>query len=166
MSTLVGNIIVDVQNIFPEIPGPQIAFSIAIICGAIVTAMGLARIGFIVDFIPLPSIASFTTGSAIAICAGQTPHLLGETADVDIRGSTYQTIVDSLRNLPTSKGYDAAMGLSALVILYLVRAACNYGARKHPHRAQIFFFFSSLRTALVILFFTMISAAVNLHRTK
>lgn len=164
MSVLVGTIIVDIQSEYPDIPEPQIALSIAVICGVIVAFMGLARLGFIVDFIPLPSIAAFMTGSAIAICAGQVPTLLGETTSFNTRGPAYQIIVNSLRYLPTSNGYDAAMGVTALVVLYTIRAGCNYGASKYPRRAKFFFFLSSLRTAFVILFYTMISVAVNLHR--
>lgn len=164
MSTVVGSIVVDIQNVNPNIPGPEIAMSIAVICGSIVTFMGLARMGFVVDFIPLPSITSFMTGSAISICAGQVKSLLGETADFSTRGPAYQIIIDSLRNLPSSQGYDAAMGISALVTLYAIRTTCNYCSRRYPRRAKLFFFIGALRTAFVILLFTMISALVNLHR--
>jgi sodium-independent sulfate anion transporter 11 len=49
-------------------------------------------------------------------------------------------------------------------MLYIIRFGCTYAARKQPHRAKIWFFASTLRTVFVILFYTMISAAVNLHR--
>ncbi|KAJ5316359.1 hypothetical protein N7476_006666 [Penicillium atrosanguineum] len=164
MSTVLGSIIPEVQQIYPSIPGPQIAMSITIICGSIVTFMGLARLGFIVDFIPLPSIASFMTGSAITICSGQVKTLLGETANFSNRGPAYQIIIDSLKNLPSAKKYDAAMGISALVTLYLIRSVCTFCVRKFPRRAKLFFFLSALRTAFIILLFTMISAIVNMHR--
>lgn len=163
MSTLVGTIITDVQSIHPGIPEVQIAMSIAVACGGIVTFMGLARLGFIVDFIPLPSIAAFTTGSAITISSGLIKQLLGETADFSTRGPAYRVIIDSLKHLPTSSRYDAAMGVSALGMLYLIRIGCSYGARKHPQHAKTFFFISSLRAAMVIFTFTAISAAVNIH---
>lgn len=164
MSTVLGSVIPEVQQIYPNIPGPQIAMSITIICGSIVTFMGLARLGFIVDFIPLPSIASFMTGSAITICSGQVKTLLGETANFSSRGPAYQIIIDSLKNLPSAKKYDAAMGISALATLYLIRSACTFCVRKFPHRAKLFFFLSALRTVFIILLFTMISAIVNIHR--
>ena len=164
MSTVLGSVIPEVQHIYPDIPAPQIAMSITVICGSIVTFLGLARLGFIVDFIPLPSIASFMTGSAITICSGQVKTLLGETANFDNRGPAYQTIIDTLKNLPSAKKYDAAMGVSALVTLYLIRTACNVCARKFPRRAKLFFFLTALRTVFIILLFTMISAIVNTHR--
>ncbi|CAG8130036.1 unnamed protein product [Penicillium olsonii] len=163
MSTLMGSILIRVQAVHPDIPGPTIASALAIICGAIVLLLGLLRLGFIVDFIPLPAITAFMTGSAINVCAGQVRTVLGEKAKFSTRGATYKIIIDTLRHLPSAR-MDAAMGLTALAMLYGIRAACSYGTRKQPHRAKLFFFLSTLRTAFVVLFYTMISAAVNLHR--
>ncbi|CAI7569000.1 unnamed protein product [Penicillium bialowiezense] len=165
MSTLMGSILIRVQAVHPEIPGPTIASALAIICGAIVLFLGLFRLGFIVDFIPLPAITAFMTGSAINVCAGQVKTVLGEKAKFSTRGATYKIIIDTLKHLPSAR-MDAAMGLTALAMLYGIRAACNYGTRKKPHRAKLFFFLSTLRTAFVVLFYTMISAAVNLHRRE
>jgi sodium-independent sulfate anion transporter 11 len=165
MSTLMGSIIIRVQAVHPEIPGPTIASALAIICGAIVLFLGLLRLGFIVDFIPLPAITAFMTGSAINVCAGQVKTVLGEKAKFSTRGATYEIIIDTLKHLPSSR-MDASMGLTALAMLYGIRSACNYGVRKKPHKAKLFFFLSTLRTAFVVLFYTMISAAVNLHRRE
>lgn len=135
----------------------------AVICGGIVCFLGLARLGFIVDFIPLPAISAFMTGSALNICSGQVKSLLGETAGFSTSDPTYRIIINTLKNLPTSQ-LDAAMGVSACAMLYIIRFGCSYGAKKHPQRAKLFFFASTLRTVFVILFYTMISAATNLHR--
>lgn len=163
MSTLVGEVVIEARKIEPDIPANVIASAMAIICGGIVCFFGLARLGFIVDFIPLPAISAFMTGSALSICAGQVKDMLGEKADFSTRGATYMVIINTLKHLP-SAGIDSAMGVSALVMLYLIRSGCNYGAKKFPHRAKIWFFAGTLRTVFVILFYTMISAAVNLHR--
>ncbi|CRG90369.1 Sulfate permease 2 [Talaromyces islandicus] len=163
MSTLTGNIIIEVQKNHPEFSKPEIAQALSIIAGAIVTFIGLIRWGFIVDFIPLTAISAFMTGSAINIASGQVKTLLGESAEFSTRGATYEIIINSLKHLPSAK-VDSAMGLTALFMLYGIRSACNYGARKHPHKAKLFFFISTLRTVFVILFYTMISAAVNIHR--
>ncbi|CAG8144381.1 unnamed protein product [Penicillium nalgiovense] len=61
---------------------------------------------------------------------------------------------------------DAAMGHTALAILYGIRSACNYETKKNPHKATLLFFLSTLRTAFVVLFYTMIDAAVSLHRSN
>jgi sodium-independent sulfate anion transporter 11 len=163
MSTLTGTIVLQVQEQHPEVPGHVIASCLAVILGGIVTAMGLLRLGFIVDFIPLPAISAFMTGSALSICSGQVSTMLGETADFSTRGATYMVIINTLKYLPTST-IDAAMGVTACAMLYIIRFGCTYAAKKQPHRAKIWFFASTLRTVFVILFYTMISAAVNLHR--
>lgn len=163
MSTLTGNIIIEVQKSHPEFTKPEIAQALSIIAGAIVTFIGLIRWGFIVDFIPLTAISAFMTGSAINIASGQVKSLLGESASFSTRGATYEIIINTLKHLPSAR-VDAAMGLTALFMLYGIRSACNYGARKHPQKAKLFFFISTLRTVFVILFYTMISAAVNIHR--
>ncbi|KAB8272359.1 sulfate transporter family-domain-containing protein [Aspergillus minisclerotigenes] len=163
MSTLTGKIVAEAQTKLPDVEGHVIASCLAIICGAVVCAMGLLRLGFIVDFIPLPAISAFMTGSAINICSGQVKDMLGETADFSTKDSTYLVIINTLKYLPSAK-IDAAMGVSALAMLYIIRSGCNYGAKKFPRHAKVWFFVSTLRTVFVILFYTMISAAVNLHR--
>ena len=46
-------------------------------------------LGFIVDFIPLPALAAFMTGSALNIAMGQIPTLMGNNKFLNTRDSTY-----------------------------------------------------------------------------
>ncbi|KAL1997870.1 hypothetical protein VTN02DRAFT_533 [Thermoascus thermophilus] len=162
MSTLVGDIVNKVQATNPDLEPHVVASALAVVAGGIITFIGLVRCGWIVDFIPLTAISAFMTGSAINIAAGQVSTMLGE-ANFNTRDATYMVIIRTFRYLPTTK-IDAAMGITALVMLYLIRSSCNYAAKKQPHRAKLYFFISTMRTVFVILFYTMISAAVNLHR--
>lgn len=171
MSTITGNIVLKAASSHPDIAGHVIASALAIISGAIIAGLGLFRLGFIVDLIPLPSIAAFMTGSAISIAAGQVPSLMGiptkaphkgSTEWVNSRGPTYLVIIDSLKKLHLSK-LDAAMGLTALAMLYIVRTVCNQAAKRSPNHRKLIFFISTLRTAFVILLYTMISWLVNRH---
>ena len=93
MSTLVGDIIIRTQESRPDIPGPAIASALALVSGAIIFALGAIRFGFIVDFIPLVSIAAFMTGSAVSIAAGQVPTMLGTSRLFDTRAETYMVIM-------------------------------------------------------------------------
>lgn len=104
------------------------------------------------------------TGSAINIGVGQFPALMGITG-VNNRGPTYRVIIDSLKALPSTK-LDAAMGLTALAMLYLIRGGFTFASKKYPSKAKLFFFFSTLRTAFVILLYTLISYLVNRHHRK
>lgn len=161
MSTIVGNVISTTQAIHPEIPGPLIAGSLAIICGAIIFFLGIARLGFIVEFISLTSVCAFITGSSFNIAIGQVPSLMGISSTyVNSRGPTYQVVIDTLKNLGQTR-LDAAIGLTSLLMLYLIRGVCQYLSKKFPAKAKAFFFTSTLRTIFVILLYTLISWLVN-----
>jgi sodium-independent sulfate anion transporter 11 len=165
MSTLVGQIVLKAQVVKPDLEPHIIASALAIVCGGIITFIGLIRCGWIVDFIPLTAISAFMTGSAITIAAGQVPSMLGITS-FSTREASYQVIINTFKHLNETK-IDAAMGLSALVMLYAIRWGCTYTATHRPHLAKTFFFLSTLRTAFVILLYTMISWLVNMkHREK
>ncbi|EHL03631.1 hypothetical protein GLAREA_00777 [Glarea lozoyensis ATCC 20868] len=164
MSSLVGEIVTEAAKTHPKIPGHIIASCLAVIAGCIITFIGLVRCGWIVDLIPLVSISAFMTGSAINIAVGQTPALMGITGFSN-REATYKVVINTLKGLPRTK-LDAAMGLSALTMLYLIRFACSFAAKKNPARQKTFFFISTLRTAFVILLYTMISWLVNRNHRK
>ena len=167
MSTVTGTV---VNNAVKNMPGlaPNVAASaLAVITGAIICFIGLVRMGWIVDVISLAAISAFMTGSALNIAVGQVPSLMGISSKVvNSRDSTYLVVIHVLQHLNASK-LDAAMGLTALAMLYVIRSACNFGARRQPHRQKLFFFLSTLRTAFVILLYTMISWLVNMnHRSN
>ncbi|KAL9625672.1 MAG: hypothetical protein Q9204_007776, partial [Flavoplaca sp. TL-2023a] len=165
MSTVTGNVVNRVKESNPEFESHVVASSLAVICGCVITAIGLARAGWIVDFISLAAISAFMTGSAINIAVGQVPALMGITGFSN-REATYKVFINILQNLGGTKR-DAAMGLTALTFLYLIRFACNYGARRMPNRSKMFFFLSTLRTAFIILLYTLISFLVNRnHRSR
>ena len=163
MSQVTGDVVTKAAKELPGIAPNLIASALAVITGAIIAFLGLVRLGWIVEFIPLPAICAFMTGSAVSIAAGQVPKLMG-IPDISTRGrGTHLVIIDTLKGLPNTS-IDAALGLSALVMLYLIRGTCSYMAKKQPRRAKLYFFISTLRTAFTILLYTGISAGVNLHR--
>ncbi|KAI5776490.1 sulfate transporter family-domain-containing protein [Geopyxis carbonaria] len=159
MSTLVGNIVADV----PVADRPHVASALALISGCIVFALGIFRLGFIVDYIPLTAIAAFMTGSALNIAVGQVPTMMG-IKGFNTRESTYKVFINTLKHLGRTK-IDAAMGLTALFFLYLLRwVFTSFLVKKFPRWQRTWFFLSTLRTAFVILLYTMISWIVNRNR--
>lgn len=161
MSTIVGNIVIRVQETNPDLPAEVIARALAVISGAVLLFIGLIRFGRIVELIPLVAIASFMTGAAISIGAGQVPGLMG-IPNVNTRGATYLVIINTLKGLQNTK-LDAVIGLSALTMLYGIRAFCNFMTKKQPNRKKLWFFISTLRMAFVILLYILISWLVNRH---
>ena len=161
MSTITGNIVLSAAAVRPDIEGHIIASALAIIAGAIVCFLGLARLGWLVNFISLTAISAFMTGSAINIAVGQVPGLMGITG-FSTRDSTYLVVIHTLQHLGRST-YDAAMGLTALFLLYAIRFAFNQLAKRFPNKRKLFFFCNTLRTVFVILLYTLISYLVNRH---
>lgn len=164
MSTIVGNVVLRVQVDYPDIPAEQVARGLAVISGSVLLFLGLTRLGFIVEFIPLVAITSFMTGAAISIASGQVPALLGITG-INTREATYIVIINTLKALPKSK-LDSAMGVSALVLLYAIRVFCSYMGKKQPRHSKTWFFISTLRMVFVVLLYTMISWLVNRNISK
>lgn len=164
MSTLVGNVIIQVREEHPEFSPEHIARGLALISGAFLLFVGVIRAGWLVEFIPLVSITSFMTGAAVSIAAGQVPTMMG-ISDVNSRDPTFQVIINTLKGLPRTK-IDAALGLSALILLYLIRGVCNFMAKKQPGRKKLWFFISTLRMAFVILLYILISYLANRGITK
>ncbi|KAI6038997.1 sulfate transporter family-domain-containing protein [Pisolithus marmoratus] len=149
MSLTVSQIIAAVNSKHPnEWSGPQIATTVAFICGFIVLGIGLLRLGWLVEFIPLPAVSGFMTGSAINIVAGQVPGLMGITG-FNTRAATFKVIINTLKGLPRTT-LDAAWGLTGLAALYIIRIACN----KLSDRRALFFV-SVSRNAFVIVVLTI-----------
>jgi MFS superfamily sulfate permease-like transporter len=78
----------------------------------------------------------------------------------------YKVAIATFKNLGKTR-LDAAMGVTALVVLYLIRFACDKASKRYPSKKRFYFFLSTLRTVFVILLFTLISWLVNRnHRTS
>ncbi|EOD49088.1 putative sulfate permease 2 protein [Neofusicoccum parvum UCRNP2] len=159
MSTIVGNIVIKVQDKHPDIPAEQVARGLSLISGAILLFIGLIRAGWIVEFIPLVAITSFMTGAAFSIAVGQVPAMMG-ISGINTREATYKVLINTLKALGKTK-VDAALGLSALFALYFFRWICNTMSERQPHRKKMWFFLSTLRMAFIILLYTMISWLSN-----
>ncbi|KAL2165061.1 hypothetical protein VTH06DRAFT_357 [Thermothelomyces fergusii] len=159
MSTIVGNITIRVQESHPDLAPEAVAPSLAFISGIVLLFLGLTRLGFIVEFIPLVAISSFMTGSALSIASGQVPKLMG-ISGVNTRDSTYRVIINTLKGLPRTK-LDAAMGLTALFGLYFIRWFCNYMGRKYPRHQKTWFFISTLRMAFIVILYIFVSWLAN-----
>lgn len=162
MSLEVARIIHHVQSSpgGEQYSAPIIATATAFLCGIIVLGIGLLRIGWLIEFIPSPSIAGFMTGSALSIATGQWPSVMGYSNKLNTRESTYLVIINSLKLLPETQ-LDAAFGLTALAFLYIVRWALQRVERRarNPIVKRLAFFALTLRTAFTIIILTVASWA-------
>jgi SulP family sulfate permease len=103
------------------------ALTLAGLSGAMLLAMGLARLGFVANFLSHPVIAGFITASGILIAASQLRHLLG----IEAHGHTLPEIVPSLAaHLGDVNWITLAIGASATAFLFWVRRGMTPALRR------------------------------------
>lgn len=157
MSLQVGKVIARVQGKYGDTySAPEIATFLSLICGGIAAAIGLLRLGFILEFISMPAVMGFMSGSAFNIITGQVPGLLGYNSLVNTRNSSFYSVVHTLKNLKHTN-VNAAFGLVPLFILYVWKFSCDYLGKRYPKRKMWFFYIQTLRNAIVIIVATAIS---------
>lgn len=164
LSTVVGTVVEDLKNSGVELHGHVIASALSVIAGLVVLGLGLLRLGWIVDLISITSLSAFMTGSAITIAVSQLPSLLGLTG-FSARDAPYLVVINTLKHLSETK-MDAAMGLTALFLLYLIRYTLTRAAERYPSHKRIIFFVNTMRTVLVIMIYTLVSWLVNMNRRE
>lgn len=95
------------------------AATLSLISGVMVLACGVMRLGFLSQLLSRPVISGFISGSAILIVISQMKYLLGVTSD---GGNGWELALDLLTKTPQVHGPTAAIGLTALAALILVKA--------------------------------------------
>jgi SulP family sulfate permease len=94
------------------------ALSLAGLSGAILLAMGLLRLGFVVNFLSHPVISGFITASGILIAISQFKHVLG----VEAHGHTMLELVGSIiAHMKEINALTLAIGAGAIAFLFWVR---------------------------------------------
>ncbi|RPA75973.1 hypothetical protein BJ508DRAFT_213996 [Ascobolus immersus RN42] len=157
VSTLIGGIITKAAPLPEGVTALDVAGALALASGLLVSLMGVLKMGWIVEYIPLPVTASFLTGSAISIAVGQLPTLLGLTKEErgDAR-SALDILVTVFQNFTTIRA-DTVFGITALLLLYLIRFVLEFLAKRNDRYQKHLFFLATLRTILTIALFTIIS---------
>jgi len=92
--------------------------ALALIVGVILVAAGLARLGFISDFLTKSVVTGFIFGLAITIIIGQIPKILGVPG---LSGSLPEQVVQLAGEIPDTNPYTLAVGLSALALIMVLR---------------------------------------------
>ncbi|CAM2727577.1 unnamed protein product [Rotaria socialis] len=162
MSALTGSVVEAVHKDHPGYELHVIASALSLISGCIVFALGMFRLGFIVEFIPLPALAAFMTGSALSIAMGQIPTLMGNNKYLDTRAPTYLVFGNFWKQI-SHCNLNAALGLTSLFLLYFIRFICTRAGKRFPKREKLFFFFNTLRAVFIILLYILISWLINRH---
>jgi high affinity sulfate transporter 1 len=103
--------------------GPEQAIAlvatVAVLVGLVSLTAGVARLGFISEFLARPVISGYVTGLALTIIAGQVPRLLGVPASAS--ADFLHIVWHDLTHLAETSLVTAAMSTLALVLLFGLR---------------------------------------------
>jgi high affinity sulfate transporter 1 len=101
-------------------PAAYLAYTAALslTVGVMLVAAGIARLGFISDFLTKSVVTGFIIGVAVTIIVGQLPKILGVPG---LDGSLPEQLVQLVGSLPDTNPYTLAVGLGSLVLILVLR---------------------------------------------
>jgi sulfate permease, SulP family len=97
---------------------PALTVTLAITTGVLALAAGLARLGFVANFISEPVLKGFIVGLALTIIIGQVPKLLGIGKG---EGDFFAQIWHLAAHLGQAQGLTVAVGLGSLAVVLALR---------------------------------------------
>ncbi len=93
----------------------QYAVAFAMVVGVIFLLAGIARLGFITQFLSKSVMSGFITGLALFVAVGQLNKLFGVEKP---EGNTVEKLIGIIRELPQANWITVAIGISALGLLF------------------------------------------------
>jgi high affinity sulfate transporter 1 len=93
------------------------AAAFVLVTGLVFLAAGLAKLGFITQFLSKPVMDGFVMGLAIFVSVGQLNKLFGVAKP---EGNTVEKFVGIIKELPQANWVTFAVGASALALLFLI----------------------------------------------
>ncbi len=97
----------------------QLAALLALLVGVFQLALGIFRLGFIMNFVSHAVVVGFSNAAAIIIASTQVPHLLG--IEVEKHEFVLMNFLEIIRNLGNIHPYTALVGLLATTFILLSR---------------------------------------------
>ncbi|MCS7263019.1 MAG: solute carrier family 26 protein [Aquificaceae bacterium] len=97
----------------------QLAILMAFLVGLIQLALGIFRLGFLVNFVSHSVIVGFTNAAAIIIMTTQIPALLG--IKIEQKELIFQNLYEIFTNLPKTNFYTLAVGLTSIALIVGLR---------------------------------------------
>lgn len=139
---LATGVATDTSSIDPVVY-QQYAAAFVLVVGAVFLIAGVARLGFITQFLSKPVMSGFVTGLAVFVAVGQLNKLFGVPKG---DGNTLQKLGAIIRELPEANWITFAVGASALVLLFLIPRI----NKKLPAGLVVLFGYIALSTALAL----------------
>ncbi|KAF4998631.1 hypothetical protein FGRMN_2957 [Fusarium graminum] len=159
-SLLVSEVISHVHEAHPNTySSVEIAKTLSFVTGLILFLMGFLRLGWLVEVIPYIPVSAFITAASIIIMCTQLPVLLG-IPGVNTREEPYKVLISTFRSVGDTK-LDAAIGITCLLLLELVKFVFTTLEARQPARKRLWSILSSLRLTFAMLLYTLVSFLVN-----
>ena len=98
---------------------------LALLVGVVIIGVGVARMGWIADFLSVPVVTGFLAGIAITIIVGQLPAVLGLPST---SGNALEKLVGVVRHIGDTNLY----ALAVAVAVFAVIVACERVSRRLP----------------------------------
>jgi sulfate permease, SulP family len=117
------------------------ASAFALVVGVVFLIAGVAKLGFITQFLSKPVMDGFVMGLALFVAVGQLNKLFGVPKP---EGNTLEKLVGIVRELPQANWVTFAVGASALALLFLLPR----WNKKIPAGLVVLFGYIALSTAL------------------
>ncbi len=105
-----------------EVGSPEyigLVLALAFLVGVLQLALGVFRLGFMVNFLSHPVISGFTSAAAIVIALSQLKHLLG--IPMPRSEHVHEILVAAAQNIGKTHGLTLAIGLGAIALIQLFK---------------------------------------------
>ncbi|KAH8724986.1 sulfate transporter family-domain-containing protein [Phaeosphaeriaceae sp. PMI808] len=159
-SLLVGKAIATAQAKKPgHYTAEEIAKSLSLLSGFILIFLGLFRLGWLIELIPYIPISAFVTSASFTIIGTQLPVALGIT-HIKTREAPYKVYISVFKGLGRTQ-MDAAIGLTAIALLYILKSAFSHLEIRRPERKRLWATLSSLRMTFTMLLYTLVGWLVH-----
>ena len=96
----------------------QLTAALAFTVGVLLLLAGIARLGFISDFLSKSVVTGFVFGLAITIAVGQLPKLFGVPA---ASGDSFQQLAGLIGELDQTNPWTLVLGAGALALIFLIK---------------------------------------------
>jgi len=96
----------------------ELTAALALMAGAILLIAGIARFGFISDFLSKSVVTGFVFGIALTIIIGQVPKILGVPGG---SGTFFEQLAQLIGNLGLTNPWALAIGAGAIALILLIR---------------------------------------------
>ncbi len=97
----------------------ELAIILALLVGIFQLALGIFRLGFIMNFVSHAVVTGFSNAAAIIIASTQIPHLLG--VEITKHEFVFKNFVEIAKALPETHFYTAVIGLGSIAFILIAR---------------------------------------------